>query len=54
MQELHIEVFVAQPRQLAMAISQHIFPTLTYGVIHVVHTVIELQVLQNGISSLHS
>ena len=54
MQELHIEVLVAHPRQLAMAIAQHIFPTLTYGVMHVVHTVIELHVLQNGISSLQS
>ena len=54
MHELHREVFVAHPKQLLMATAQHMFPTLTYGAIHVVHSVVELQILQNGISYEHS
>ena len=54
MHELQSEVLVAHPKQLGIAIEQHIFPTLTYGAIHVVHNVVELQILQNGISSVHN
>lgn len=54
MQELHSEVFVAHPKQLGMATVQQLFPTITYGAIQVVHDVLELQILQNGISSEHN